>query len=202
MVDLGFLDKFEEYFGRRAAKGLVGLAAAGAVIVILGGAWSYVSPLVAWANTDGLSWSQFALRVVTFLVSIGALIYWGIMAAQATETRARQRQFFADVENVTDKLHGFATEMEKAATIQDETLAIFEEAVGILDNLKDKQSAEALRINIKKSQKTRDGMRRISKRAGEMATELISSLNGDTGKADQKALPDKDVVADGKPDIA
>ncbi|MER9677559.1 hypothetical protein [Mesorhizobium sp. M0208] len=202
MVDLGFLDKFEEYFGRRAAKGLVGLAAAGAVIVILGGAWSYVSPVVAWANTDGLSWSQFALRAVTFLVSMGALIYWGSMAAQAMESRARQRQFFADVENVTDQLHGFAAEMEKAAAIQDEMLEIFEESVSLLDSLKDRKTAEELRKNIKRSQSTRDSIRRVSKRAGTMATELISGLTGNVVDADQQPLALDNVVADRKPNIA
>ncbi|TRC85836.1 hypothetical protein FJV80_16150 [Mesorhizobium sp. WSM4310] len=202
MVDLGFLDKFEEYFGRRAAKALVGLAAAGAVIVMLGGAWSYVSPLVAWANTDGLSWSQFAFRVVTFLISFGAVISLGSLAAQAMEARARQRQFIADVDKITDQLHAFVSEIEKAAAIQDETLAIFEESVEILDHLKDRQAAESLRKTIKKSQSTRDSMRRLSERAGTMATDLVSGLHGNVAQADQKALPDKDIVADSKPDIA
>ncbi|MDX8457912.1 hypothetical protein [Mesorhizobium humile] len=150
-----------------------GIIGAGAIVVVLGTAWSDVSPIVAWANTDGISWSVFAFRVLGFLISIGALISVGTVFAQATANRARQHQFLADFETVTEKLESFSKGMDKAIGVQEETMGIFAESVAILDNLKAKKEAQTLRETIKKSKANRDQMRRMSDQAREMAADLI-----------------------------
>ncbi|MGX5844340.1 hypothetical protein ACWGTI_26845 [Mesorhizobium sp. ArgA1] len=202
MVDLGFLDKFEEYYGRRAAKGFVGLAAGGAVVVILGGAWTYVSPVVIWANTDGISWTEFAFRVFSFLLSVGALISVGTVFAQAAETRARQHQFLADFETMTEKLVNFTSGLDKAIGLQEETMAIYEESVGILEHLKDKQAAQSLRDTMKKSKENRDGMQRISNQAREMLVEFTKGPYPPADQPTKKPLTIENVAPDSQPNVA
>ncbi|RWE79208.1 hypothetical protein [Mesorhizobium sp.] len=202
MVDLGFLNKFEEYYGRRMAKGLVGLLAGAAVIVILGGAWTYVSPVVTWATTEGESWTVLAFRAFSFVISFGAVISLGSLVSQAVAGRAKEEQFIADVEMVADRLKSFADSMSEAVDLQQETMGIYQESVAILDRLKDREAAASLRDTMKKSKANSARMARLSDQAREMAAEL-EAKTGIRGNATQEPSPVAvETVPDGQPSFA
>ncbi|ESX14453.1 hypothetical protein NKJ16_24955 [Mesorhizobium sp. M0179] len=167
MVDLGFLGKVEEYYGKRAAKLLVGLAAIGTVVVILGGAWTFIGPMVTWAQTttEGQSYTVKVLRVVSFVISIGVLMAFGNLVAQMLHGRARERQFFADIEQLSEKMLDVASTIDKAAIIHVESYAILQEAKAYLLRLKTAESAEemkAVQTTIEVNEEASTGMRKLA----------------------------------------
>lgn len=74
-MDFGFaslLDKFEEHYGRRAGKVLVGLIALAVVVVCLGLIWGFIAPIVAWINgsvEDQSIWA-FIARGIGFVIGL------------------------------------------------------------------------------------------------------------------------------------
>ncbi|RVD58892.1 hypothetical protein EN866_19370 [Mesorhizobium sp. M2D.F.Ca.ET.223.01.1.1] len=201
MVDLGFLNKFEEYYGRRMTKALVGLVAGGAVVVILGGTWTYVRPVVTWATTEGESWTVVAFRAFSFVISFGAVFSLGNLVSQAVAGRAKEQQFIADVEMVADRLTSFADSMKDAVDIQQETMGIYQESVAILDRLKDREAAASLRDTIKKSKANSARMARLSDQAREMSAEL-EAKTGIKRHATREPLTIENVAPHGQPSAA
>ncbi|MER9748424.1 hypothetical protein [Mesorhizobium sp. M0140] len=97
IVDFGFaslLDKFEEHYGKRAGKFLVGLIGAAVVSVCFSLIWQFISPLIGWATTtaNGTSAVWLIWRGVSAMAAIAVLIAGGASVAAAIDAKRLVRE--------------------------------------------------------------------------------------------------------------
>lgn len=158
VVDFGFaslLDKFEEHYGKRAGKALVGLVGATVVVVCLGLIWGFISPLVQWLNDTSTGYSVLALvtRFAGFAFAIWMLITAGAALSTYLEARhmASQAASFLDeaadvLQESKEVLHGLKGTVARLDE-SGEMIAKLDLAAGRADNvsLKSKEMAETLR---------------------------------------------------------
>ncbi|TIO14917.1 MAG: hypothetical protein E5X86_22615 [Mesorhizobium sp.] len=126
VVDFGFaslLEKFEEHYGKRAGKVLVGLIGMAVVAVCFGVIWQFISPIIGWATetAEGTSAVWFVWRAASAIVALVILAAGGAAVAAAIETK----QLVRDAEEVLDG----AFDIFEASTRS------LERAKGLIDNV-------------------------------------------------------------------
>lgn len=166
-MDLGFIDKFEEHWGKGLTKALLGFAALVAITAGLGIAWAFFAPIFDWAqNTaEGAGYTYLAVKALTLVTAVGVVFSTGTVLSQMISTRAREREFNAEMDKIFDSMTVFAATMDQAASIQEESKAIYEEAAGILASLKDqktKERLESVQVTLAQTSQISIGMRNLA----------------------------------------
>jgi hypothetical protein len=110
-VDFGFaslLEKFEEHYGKRSGKALVGLIGAAVVAVCLGLIWGFLAPMFGWITdtATGSSALWIATRIVGFLFVIAALMAGGGAFATYLEARKLVGLAHTMIDDAADRLEG------------------------------------------------------------------------------------------------
>lgn len=159
-MDFGFgslLDKFEEYFGRTAAKALVALVGFAVIAVCLSLVWDFVYPIIEWftGTSTGIGVYGYLLRFGGFIVALVTIAGTGSAVADALMLRRTMEEAGEYLRIAIDEMEKSAEVSERVAEILELTVEVPENVVSELDTEKFKKLAIATRGTAERLRKLR-----------------------------------------------
>lgn len=132
VVDFGFgslLEKFEEYFGRSAAKCLVALVGFAVIAVCLGLIWEFAYPIIDWltGTSAGIGAYGLIMRTGGFVL---ALLFLAGTASTIVDALMLRRT----MEEAGEYLRIAIQEMERSAEVSEQMAEILDLAGEASDN--------------------------------------------------------------------
>lgn len=117
VVDFGFgslLDKFEEYFGRVATKGLVALVGLAVVAVCLNLIWEFTYPIIDW-----FTGTSAGIGVYGYLVRFGGLVIALVLLGGTASAVSDALLLHRTMNEAGAYLRMAIDEMERSAEVSD-----------------------------------------------------------------------------------